>query len=174
LFLGKAMYREIPAELLEVIEPIVESHGLELVDVEAAGAGGHRVLRITVDTPLGDGQVPVDRCAEVSREVGTHLDAHDLLGGSYLLEVSSPGLDRHLARDKDFARAVGRVVRLETRRPQDGRRRFRGRLVGFEGGIARVEVDGREVAIAVADVARAHAVYEFTSADFVRAGGARR
>jgi ribosome maturation factor RimP len=162
------VYREIPGELRELIEPIVAAHGFELVDAETLGGGGTRVLRVTIDTPAGDGRVPVERCVAVSREVQTHLDAADLLGGAYRLEVSSPGLDRHLAREKDFAGALGREVRLETRRPLDGRRRFRGRLMGFDGTVARIEVDGREVAIPFAEVAKANAVYEFTRADYQR------
>jgi len=108
------MYREIPEELRRLIEPIVEEHGLELVDVQAGGAGRGRLVRVTVDTPAGDGQVPVERCAEVSRELETQLDAADAVPGPYRLEVSSPGLERLLAREKDFVAALGREVRLET------------------------------------------------------------
>lgn len=151
-----------------MIEPIVEDHGLELVDVHAGSGPRMRTLRVTVDTPAGDGRVPVEGCAVLSRELETALDAADAVPGSYRLEVSSPGLDRPLAREKDFAAALGRQVRLETRRPLDGRRRFRGRLVAFAGGLARLEVDGRQVAIPFGEVARANAVYEFTPADFAR------
>jgi len=168
VFGARSLYREIPEELRELIEPIVEAHGCELVDVEAAGGQGRRVLRITIDTQAGDGRVPVERCGAVSREVATSLDALDALAGSYSLEVSSPGLDRRLSREKDFAAALGREIRLETRRPLDGRRRFRGRLLGFDAGVARLEVDGRELEIPFAEVARANAVYEFTSADYRR------
>lgn len=162
------MYREIPGELRELIEPIVEHHGFELVDVQTLGGRGSQILRITIDTPEGDGRVPVERCADVSREVETSLDAAGAVAGRYLLEVSSPGLDRHLGREKDFAAVLGREVRLETRRPLDGRRRFRGRLVGFDGAVARVQVDGVEMDIPFAEVSRANAIYEFGPADFGR------
>ena len=89
----------------------------------------------------------------------------------YQLEISSPGLDRMLAREKDFAAACGAEVKIETRQPLAGRRRFRGRLVGFEGGVARVNVDGTEVGIPFAAVARAHTIYEFTREDFAARGG---
>lgn len=164
------LYREIPAELRALIEPVVEDHGFELVDVERprGGAGGGGVLRVTIDTPVGDGRVPVDRCAEVSREIESNLDAAGTIPGRYRLEVSSPGLDRLLAREKDFEAAAQRrdEVRLETRRPLDGRRRFRGPLVGFSDGIVRIEVDGQEVRIPFAEVAKARTVYQFTRADF--------
>jgi ribosome maturation factor RimP len=162
------MYQEIPEELRAVVEPVVAAHGLELVDVESTGVAGTRVLRVTVDTPTGDGAVSVESCAAISRELGTNLDASEAVTGVYRLEVSSPGLDRHLAREKDFSAALGREVRVETRRPLDGRRRFRGRLVAFDAGVAKLRVDGHEFAIPFAEVAKAQAVYEFTRADFGR------
>ncbi len=163
------MYRDIPEELLALIEPVVEDHGLELVDVERSGGRAPRRLRVIVDNPNGDGRVLVDLCATVSREIGTHLDAADAMQGAYTLEVTSPGLDRVLARAKDFEAAQGREVKLETRRPVDGRRRFRGRLEGFADDTVRLRVDGRSVAIPLAEVARARTVYEFTRDDFAKA-----
>jgi ribosome maturation factor RimP len=169
------VYQDIPEDLLTLIEPIVADHGLELVDVERHQARAPWTLRVIVDTPSGDGRVSIERCAEVSREIGARLDAADAIPVAWQLEVSSPGLDRVLAREKDFARACGREVRLETRTPLDGRRRFRGRLVGFDAGVARVSVDGAEFAIPFADVAKARAVYEFTRDDFAqRTGGSGR
>ncbi len=162
------MYRDIPEEMRALIEPIVDDHGLELVDVDLKRGRGPWTLRVIVDTPEGDGRVSVEGCAEVSREIGSHLDAGDLIPSRYNLEVSSPGFDRVLAREKDFAAARGREVKIETRAPQNGRRRFRGRLLGFEAEVARLLVDGEEVEIAFADVARANAVYEFTREDFAK------
>lgn len=164
------MYRDVPDAMRRLIEPILEGHGLELVDVETKGGRAPWTVRVVVDTPRGDGRVPVDRCAEVSREIGTQLDAADAVPERYTLEVSSPGLDRVLAREKDFERARGAEVRVETRTPREGRRRFRGRLLAFEDAVARLLVDGREVAIPFSEVARARAVYEFSRADFARPG----
>ncbi len=160
------MYRDIQEDLLALIEPIVEDHGLEVVDVDRRGGRAPRSLRVVVDTPACDGRVPVDRCAEVSREIATHLDATGAMEGSYTLEVCSPGLDRVLARPKDFRAVRGREVKLETRRPLDGRRRFRGRLEAFEGDVLVLVVDGARVEIPFEEVARASAVYEFTRDDF--------
>jgi ribosome maturation factor RimP len=162
------VYRDIPEELRLLIEPVVEDQGLELVDALVTRGRRPWLLRVTVDTPRGDGRVPVDRCAEVSRELETHLDAADAVPGEYRLEVSSPGLDRLLAREKDFAAACGSQVQIETVRPLDGRKRFRGRLEAFCQGVAKLTVDGREVGIPFADVARANTIYEFTRADFAR------
>jgi ribosome maturation factor RimP len=162
------VYRDIPEEMRALIEPIVDDHGLELVDVDLQRGRAPWILRVIVDTPKGDGLVPVDGCARVSREIGSHLDAGDLIPSRYTLEVSSPGLDRVLAREKDFAAACGREVKIETRVPRSGQRRFRGRLVGFDAGVVRLLVDEEEVEIAFADVARANAVYEFTREDFAK------
>jgi ribosome maturation factor RimP len=167
------MYHDIPEDLRSLIEPIVEQAGLELMDAIVTRGRPPWQLRITVDTPAGDGRVSVDDCAAVSREIGTNLDAADAIREAYRLEVSSPGLDRVLAREKDFEAACGSEVRIETRRPIDGRRRFRGTLLAFEAGVARLSVDGQEVGIAFADVARANQIYHFTSADFSGDAGTR-
>jgi ribosome maturation factor RimP len=168
------VYPDIPEELLTLIEPIVADHGLELVDVERHQARPPWTLRVIVDTTCGDGLVSIERCAEVSREIGARLDAADTVPVAYQLEVSSPGFDRVLAREKDFARALGQEIRLETRTPRDGRRRFRGRLLAFDAGVARVSVEGSEFAIPFEDVAKARAVYAFTRDDFARTGGSGR
>ena len=167
------MYRDIPEELRQIIEPVVVDAGLELVDVLLTRGPRPWLLRITLDTTGGDGRVPVDRCAEVSRELETHLDAADAVPGAYRLEVSSPGLDRPLAREKDFSAACGSKVLVETRRAVDGRRRFRGTLVGFEAGVATVAVEGGEVPIPFDEVSKAKIVYEFTRADFAPAAESR-
>lgn len=166
----QVMYRDIPEELRRLIEPIVMDHGLELVDVALHRGRSPWLLRVTLDTPEGDGRVSVERCAEVSREIGTQLDAGDFVPCAYRLEVSSPGLDRVLAREVDFARACGEEVSVETRRPLDGRRRFRGVLLGFEEEIARISVDGREFRVPFAEVAKANSIYRFSSADFSEKG----
>ncbi len=156
-----------------MIEPVVEAAGLELVDVSLVRGRQPWSLRVTVDTAAGDGRVAVDMCASVSREVSTHLDAADAIPVAYRLEVSSPGLDRLLAREKDFSSACGAEVSLETRQPLEGRRRFRGTLVAFEAGVARVLVDGSEFHVPFDSVARAHSIYRFTRADFAKAAAAR-
>jgi ribosome maturation factor RimP len=167
------MYRDIPDDMRALVEPIVVEHGLELVDVEQRGGRGPHLVRVVVDNPSGDGRVGVDLCAQVSREVATNLDAASQIDARYTLEVTSPGLDRTLAREKDFAAACGRAVKVETRQPIDGSRRFRGELVSFIDGIARIEMDGAQVAIPFEEVSRAQTVYEFTREDFAAQGGKR-
>lgn len=160
------MYRDIPEELRLLLEPAIEDAGLELVDLTLTRGRGPWQLRVIVDTGAGDGCVPVDDLAVVSRELGTLLDAADAISASYRLEVSSPGLDRILAREKDFVAALGRTVKVQTRLPIDGRRRFRGVLVACEEGKVELALDDERVCLAFADVAKASVVYEFTAADF--------
>lgn len=167
------LYRDIPEELRALIEPVVADHDCELVNVEVRAGQGPGVVRITVDSAVNDGRVPVERCAALSREIESQLDASDAIPGRYRLEVSSPGLDRMLAREKDFATAIGQQVKLQTRRPLDGRRRFRGVLVAFEQGVARLRLadgaagDGKqEVDIPFEEVSKANVVYEFSRTDF--------
>lgn len=153
------MYNDIPAELLRVVEPVVRDHGLELVDAGVHGGGGRAVVRIVVDTPAGDGKVNVDRCAEVSREVGRGLDVAEVVRGSYMLEVTSPGIDRTLGREVDFRRSLGRKVSLETREPLDGRRRFKGELVAFDGSLATLCAGEERFDIPFARISRARAFW---------------
>ena len=161
------MYADIPADLLALLEPIVQMHGLEIVDVEVH-AGHPGMLRVTVDNDSGDGKVAVDSLVSLSREVETQLDAADWMRSAYRLEVTSPGLDRTFGREKDFAAAsvIGSEVKVRTRRPIDGRRRFSGLLVAFEDRTVVLASDGVELAIPFDDVEKANTVYKFTSADF--------
>jgi ribosome maturation factor RimP len=168
---AQIVYRDIPEELRVLIEPVVAEAGFELVDVQLARGGRPWSLRVTIDTPQCDGRVSIDSCAAISRELGSQLDAADAIEAGYRLEVSSPGLDRPLTRERDFASACGREVRVETRRPIAGRRRFRGVLLRFERDVAAIEVDGSEVEISFADVSKANTVYQFSRADFVGRAG---
>ena len=102
----------------------------------------------------------------ISREIEAQLDAADAVSGAYDLELSSPGLDRVLAREKDFVASIGEKVKLKARRPVDGRRHFKGRLVGFEAGLLRIEIDGKDVSVPFEAIEKANKVYEFSAADF--------
>jgi len=122
----------------EIAERVAASSGLEVVDVEMRGAGKSRMLRIFIDKPAG---VTHEDCANLSREVSTILDVEDVVpGGSYVLEVSSPGLDRKLSRPADFERFIGSRVKLTTRNPVNGNRHFVGRLENFHDGRLTLDV----------------------------------
>jgi len=119
-------------QLRAIVERVAASSGLEVVEVEMRGGGKARMLRIFIDKPGG---VTHEDCANLSREVGTILDVEDAVsGGSYVLEVSSPGLDRKLSRPADYQRFTGSRVKLTTRNPVEGNRHFEGRLESFQDG----------------------------------------
>ncbi len=140
-----ALQTSSPLEkVTEIAERVAMSLGLEVVEVELVGGGGkHRTLRLFIDklnpVDLFDGVTHED-CANVSHDVSLILDVEDVVpGASYLLEVSSPGLDRKLSREKDFQRFQGCLVKLSTRHPVNGNRHFEGRLVRFAEGRLTLE-----------------------------------
>src|SRR5688500_17982505 len=110
-------------ELARLLEPTVERLGYELTDLELRIGGRDGVVRIFIDRPEGVGLAD---CETVSRQIGAVLDAEDPVPGHYVLEVSSPGLDRKLTKPAHFRRFVDRDVRVKVRFPVDGRRNFRG------------------------------------------------
>ncbi|HEY7616057.1 MAG TPA: ribosome maturation factor RimP [Terriglobales bacterium] len=154
----------------DIAERVAASSGLEVVEVELRGAGSSRMLRIFIDKPGG---VTHEDCANVSREVGTILDVEDVVpGGSYVLEVSSPGIDRKLVRPADFERFIGSRVKVTTRQPIGGNRFFEGRLESFQGERLMLDVRSshkkdrsadaasQKLEIALADVEKANLVPE--------------
>ncbi len=115
-----------------IAERVAATSGLEVVEIELRGGGKSRMLRVFLDKPAG---VTHEDCALFSREFGTILDVEDVVpGGSYVLEVSSPGLDRKLNRAADYERFAGSKVKLMTREPVNGNRHFEGRLESFRDG----------------------------------------
>jgi ribosome maturation factor RimP len=115
-----------------IAERVAATSGLEVVEIELRGGGKSRMLRVFLDKPGG---VTHEDCAQFSREFGTILDVEDVVpGGSYVLEVSSPGLDRKLTRAADYERFTGSKVKLMTREPVNGNRHFEGRLESFRDG----------------------------------------
>lgn len=112
-----------------VVLPAVRAHGLVLVDVDVRGGGRRSLVRLFVDKPGG---VTVADCQALSEEVGDLIDVSGLVPGSYDLEVSSPGLDRELRKDRELRWATGRLVRVWTREPVDGRRELVGRLAAVD------------------------------------------
>ncbi|HUN69706.1 MAG TPA: ribosome maturation factor RimP [Burkholderiales bacterium] len=138
--------------MADVVEATLAGMGFELVEARASGGGRH--LSIFIDRPGG---VTVDHCAEVSRHLARVFEVE---GIDYdRLEVSSPGLDRPLRKAADFARFAGSKVDVRMRTPDaSGRRRFTGLLRGSDGGVATVQVEGRDVALNVDDIERARLV----------------
>jgi ribosome maturation factor RimP len=121
----------IDRRLAAIVTPTIKGLGFELVRLRLM-AGRRMILQIMAERP--EGGIEVDDCARISRAVSAVLDVEDPIGGEYVLEVSSPGIDRPLTRMEDFERWEGYEVRIEASEPIDGRRRFKGTLEGVEDG----------------------------------------
>lgn len=117
---------------------VTGDRGFELVDVELKRAAGGQLLRLYVDRPGG---IALDELSTVSEEVSAILDAEDPIAGHYTLEVSSPGLDRALRGEADYRRFVGRLAKLASYEPVDGRRHWTGRIVACDDGIVTLELE---------------------------------
>jgi ribosome maturation factor RimP len=147
------------AKLEAVVVPVLASYGLSLVDSQWQREGKRWVLRLFVDKPGG---VTVGDCQAVSREAGDVLDASGLIEPAYDLEVSSPGLDRELRKDREFAWAVGKDVHCWVREPLDGRREVTGRLVAASAEtLTLAETEGRTTDVPRAMLTKARLEWSF-------------
>ena len=124
--------------LADIVTPVIEGLGFELVRIRLMG-GATRTLQIRADRP--EGGIEVDDCGEISTAVSAVLDVEDPIEENFILEVSSPGIDRPLTRLKDFDMWKGWEARVETTELIDGRRRFKGTLAGIEGEEVLIELD---------------------------------
>ena len=144
-------------EISRLIEPSLEAMGYRLVRVALTSAPRRPVLQVMAER-LDEGAMSVEDCADISRQVSALLDVADPIAGAYMLEVSSPGIDRPLVRPEDFDRFAGFEARIELSAPLDGRKRFRGRLLGRADGCVRLKGDGGEARLPLAAIARAKLV----------------
>ncbi|MCP4665749.1 MAG: ribosome maturation factor RimP [Deltaproteobacteria bacterium] len=141
-----------------LIEPILDDMDYELVDIETLSERGRWILRIYVDK---EGGMTLDDCARVSREIGDLIDVKDIFQHKYVLEVSSPGLNRPLKRERDFLWALGKKVKVKMVNPVKGRRNFVGYLRDLREGTLHLEVDKTLVFLSRKDVKKANLVFEF-------------
>jgi ribosome maturation factor RimP len=151
----------VAARIAAIAGPVLESLGFRLVRVRMSGLAGCTV-QIMAERP--DGTMTIEDCETASRALSPVLDVEDPIDRAYRLEISSPGIDRPLVRRSDFARFAGHVVKVEMAAPIDGRRRFRGVLLGVEGDAARIRRDDAaageqaDVLLPIEDMAEARLV----------------
>jgi ribosome maturation factor RimP len=152
-------------DIVRLVTPVLDRHACDAVQTTFRREGAGWVLRVLIerrgaDPDAGSG-VDHRLCSSVSRDVAAILDAQGNLEQKYLLEVSSPGLDRPLTRPQDYARFAGRLVSVHTSRAFEGARRFKGVLAGFEqGAVLLKDVDGKDVAIPAELIVKANLVFE--------------
>jgi ribosome maturation factor RimP len=121
--------RSVAERVREIAEQAAIDHGVELVHAEVAGPEGQPTVRLFIDKPGG---VTHDDCAKVSLQLSTVLDVEDFIHSAYILEVSSPGLERGLYKRADYERFTGSQAKIKARSPINGQRNFRGRILGVE------------------------------------------
>ena len=138
--------------------PIVEQFGFELVDVEYVKEGGIWYLRGYIDKPGG---ITINDCEAVSRQFSDRMDEEDFIPDSYVMEISSPGLDRPLRKPKDFERSIGKEVEIRTYRPVDHCKEFVGTLVSCDDDTVTVETEGQNRVFDRKDIALVRLYIEF-------------
>jgi ribosome maturation factor RimP len=148
----------LEARIISLAEQAAASMGMEVVLVEIKGGGNRSIVRTFIDQPGG---ISLNDCERFSKRFSVLLDVEDWIPFSYVLEVSSPGLDRPLVKEGDFRRFVGREVRMRTRVPAAGQRNFRGRILSVTEGRLMLELaEGKNIEIVLTDVEKANLVAE--------------
>ena len=143
---------EITDKVIHEIEDLLVQEGVELVHVEYVRGHSPSILRVLIDK---EGGVTVDDCQRISELIGPALDASSVLTSRYVLEVSSPGFDRPLTKEKDFVRFAGQPVKVKTHAAISGKKVFRGILQGWDGSVLVLDVDGSRVRIPFSELAKA-------------------
>lgn len=144
--------------LIELLEPVVNAIGYELVLLEFSPRDGSGMLRLFIDAPSG---ITLEDCEKVSREVAAALDVEDVITSAYRLEISSPGLDRPLVKPDHFRRFKGEVAKIQTLVPVAGRRRFQGVLLDATDDDVSIDTADGPVTLPLADIDKAKLVPNF-------------
>ena len=147
----------VTQSVIELIEPVLMANGLELVDVEFKKEGKSWVLRIYIDKESG---LTLADCQKVSGLTGDLIEVEDIIDPEYILEVSSPGLNRSLKKEKDFIKFCGKKIFVQCHAPLNGKKRFTGFLTSFKNKSIHLEVDGQPHTIPLNRVAKANLIIE--------------
>ena len=144
--------------LCDLFEPVVNSMGYELIEIEHLPNPKYGVLRLYIDKESG---IQVEDCSAVSRQISAVIDVEDPVSGKFNLEISSPGMDRPLRRAEDFVQFSGEVAKIKTSMPFEGQRNFKGLLKGMEEDLVIVECDDKEVRLPITAIDKARLVPDF-------------
>ncbi|MBO7333834.1 MAG: ribosome maturation factor RimP [Lachnospiraceae bacterium] len=143
---------------LKLLEPIAQSNGVEIYDVEYVEEAGEWYLRAYIDK---EGGVTIDDCEAVSRALSDELDRDEFIDDAYYLEVSSPGLGRQLKKDKHFEKSIGEEVELKTFKPIDKVKEFEGLLKSFDAETVTLDINGKDVSFNRKDIAKINLKLDF-------------
>lgn len=152
--------------LAGLLQPLIEGLGYEFVGLEYSSNPKQSVVRVYIDSDEGVG---LSDCEYVSREAAALLDVEDPIGGHYNLEISSPGLDRPLFTRDQYRRFAGEEARVSLFAPENGRRKFKGRIIGLDDDLLKLQVDGEEVGLQFDNIAKARLVPDYDA--LTTAGG---
>jgi ribosome maturation factor RimP len=147
--------KKVIAQVWSLAEPLCESEGLELIQVEYQREPAGRILRLYIDKTGG---ISLEDCAGVSRQLGDILDVNLDDAGPYNLEVTSPGPERPLAKEKDFDKFKGNRVKIKTNRALNGQKNFTGVLLGISGDVVKLQIGEQTAAISLPDISKARLV----------------
>jgi ribosome maturation factor RimP len=148
----------VKSKITALAEQVAASMGMELVLVEIRGGGGKSIVRTFIDQPGG---ISLGDCERFSKRFSVLLDVEDSIPFSYILEVSSPGLDRPLVKEEHFLRFAGKDAKVKTRQPINGQKNFTGKIVGVTGGRVLLQTaSSQQVEIALSDIEKANLVIE--------------
>ena len=142
-------------KIARIIEPAIAEMGFELVQVRLIGSAKMQTLQIMAEDPA-TGKLDLNACAAISRAVSPLLDVEDPISSTYQLEISSPGIDRPLVKAADFTRFLDHDISVETETPnENGQKRFKGKLVSFDGNVATISDEQGMAAISIDSMAKA-------------------
>ena len=158
--------RSLKTRITELAEKTAFYLGMEVVLVEIKNEGGATIVRVYIDQPTG---ITLEECELFSRRLSTVMDVEDFVSSAYVLEVSSPGIDRPLVKEADFQKFLGEKARIRTRRPIDGQRNFKGRIVDVTEGRVTLEfAPDKQVVIAAADIEKANLIADLSIGNIAR------
>ena len=149
---------DIIDSIKELTEPVVTAEGMELVDIDFRRERNGWVLRLYIDR---EGGVTIDDCSLISKEIGCLIDINDLILFPYTLEVSSPGLNRPLKKEKDFIKNKGKRIKIMTYDPIGKRRTFKGRLLEYKDGGVNIDLGDETINVPFEKISKANLEYEF-------------
>jgi ribosome maturation factor RimP len=152
--------QSLEIRITELAEQLAASMEMEVVLVETKGDGNHAIVRAFIDKPGG---ISLDDCERFSRRFSISLDVEDWIPFSYVLEVSSPGVNRPLVKETDFLRFCGKNAKVRTRFPLEGQRNFKGRIAGVIEGRLELEIaPGKQIGIALVDIEKASLIADLS------------
>ncbi len=148
--------KSLSEQVEELLSPTITAMGFDVVQIKSLDGKNSRILHIMAERP--DGSMSLDDCEAISRQVSAVMDVEDVISTAYRLEVGSPGIDRPLRNEAEYAKFAGHLVKVELALPVGGRKRFTGIVKTSTGGVLTLDVDGKDVEIPTVDVQAAKLV----------------